>query len=215
MQFLKYMYHQWQQDVDNGRPPRPIIPIVFYHGKEEWNVPDDFVDLFEVEDPVKPFLLNYSYILFDTEDWDFRTETDPELRENVFLLSAMALMKYTYDKNIDAIEEIIRFWKRNGFIHDTENVVFFLIYISKTQNISGNQVVEIFNRNHIYGGKIMQAWEEKIIGNAREEAIKETERKMNLKTAKKMLERGIDTDSIVYATGLSKEEVEKIAETIH
>ena len=35
IQLLKYMYLMWQKDIDAGKSPRVIIPIVFYHGKSK------------------------------------------------------------------------------------------------------------------------------------------------------------------------------------
>ena len=37
VQILKYLYHEWQKDVDQRKPLRVIIPLVFYHGKDPWN----------------------------------------------------------------------------------------------------------------------------------------------------------------------------------
>ncbi len=71
VQILKYMYLEWQKDIDQKRPLRVIIPMIFYHGKEKWNVPRSFVNQFKVNKEIKKFLLNYRYILFDTKDWNW------------------------------------------------------------------------------------------------------------------------------------------------
>ncbi|MCP5053390.1 MAG: hypothetical protein GY940_39865, partial [bacterium] len=212
----RYKSLQWRRDIVNGRPLKVIIPVVFYHGKDKWNVPDQFIDLFKVDEEIKPLMLNFKYFLFDTDDWDFRTETDPELSENVFLLTAMALMKYSYNKDMDAIEEIIRFWYKKGFIQERQHVVFFLIYISQSYNIQHKQMLEIFDRNNIKeGGEIMQTLAEEIIGNAREEAREEAIKETQLETARSLTEQGVDINIIVNATGLSKEEIGNLAKTIH
>jgi hypothetical protein len=87
IQILKYMVEEWQKDIDEKRPLRIIIPIVFYHGERDWKIPQSFVDQFDVEDEVKEFLLDYRYFLFDAKSWDFRTEKNKELKDNVFLLT--------------------------------------------------------------------------------------------------------------------------------
>ena len=45
------------------------------------------------------------------------------------------------------------------------------------------------------------------MGNALRKGIAEGEKKAKLETAKKMLEKGIDIDTIIEVTGLSKEEI--------
>ena len=87
IQILKYMVEEWQKDIDEKRPLRIIIPIVFYHGERDWKIPQSFVDQFDVEDEVKEFLLDYRYFLFDAKLWDFRAEKNKELKDNVFLLT--------------------------------------------------------------------------------------------------------------------------------
>jgi predicted transposase/invertase (TIGR01784 family) len=140
IQILKYMVEEWQKDIDEKRPLRIIIPIIFYHGEKEWKIPQSFVDQFDVEDEVKKFLLDYRYFLFDAKLWDFRTEKNKELRDNVFLLTALALMKYAYSEETAGIEEIFRFWHEKGFTKDIEDMIFFLIYLSETKNISRDQL---------------------------------------------------------------------------
>ncbi|MGD2093210.1 MAG: Rpn family recombination-promoting nuclease/putative transposase [Candidatus Aminicenantes bacterium] len=147
IQFLKYMVQEWQRDIDEKKPLRIIIPLVFYHGERDRKVPQCFVDQFDVDDEVKAFLLNYRYILFDSKAWDFRHESNEELKNNVFLLTAMAMMKYAYSDDMESIEEIFKFWHEKGFTDDVENVVFFLIYISETRNISRDQIKKMLEKS--------------------------------------------------------------------
>jgi hypothetical protein len=75
IQVLKYMVFEWEKDYNNNKLPRIIIPVVFYHGADQWKVPLSFADQFDVEDELKPFLLDYRYVLFDTNTWDFRDDS--------------------------------------------------------------------------------------------------------------------------------------------
>jgi len=215
IQILKYMVEEWQKDIDEKRPLRIIIPIVFYHGEKEWKIPQSFVDQFDVEDEVKKFLLDYRYFLFDAKPWDFRTEKNKELRDNVFLLTALALMKYAYTEEIVGIEEIFRFWHEKGFTGDIEDIVFFLIYISETKNIGRDQLKKMLEKSKIDGGEIMQTLADRL----RSEGIKEGKKigveETKLETTRKLIKRGVDMNIIAEATGFSKEEIEKLAETVH
>jgi predicted transposase/invertase (TIGR01784 family) len=207
IQFLQYMVHEWQKDIDEKKPLRIIIPIVFYHGERDWKIPREFVDQFDVDDEVKAFLLNYRYMLFDTGSWDFRNEDNQELKNNVFLLTAMAMMKYFHSDDTESILEIFKFWHEKGFTDDVENVVFFLIYISDTRNISVDQLKKMLEKSKIKGGEIMETLGQRL----REEG----EKKAMLKTAKELIKRGVDKDIIASATGLPLEKIEELAAKAH
>jgi predicted transposase/invertase (TIGR01784 family) len=48
---------------------RPVIPIVFYHGKDGWKVPESFIDTMNL-DPEElemfgPYIPDFRYVLFD------------------------------------------------------------------------------------------------------------------------------------------------------
>ena len=103
IQVLKYMMFEWEKDYNNNKPPRMIIPVVFYHGADEWKIPRSFADQFDVDNDVKQYLLDYRYVLFDTSPWDFRDKSNNELKKNVFLFTSMVLMKAAYKHDTEAI----------------------------------------------------------------------------------------------------------------
>ena len=162
IQVLNYMLQEWQMDVDQNIPLRVIIPLVFYHGHEEWHIPQSFADQFDVDDEVKAFLLNYRYILFDTAQWDFFKQGHEELRDNVYLLTSLALMKCAYHNDMETIEEIFKFWKRKGFIKDMNQILFFLTYIIETHNIGTDEIKTILEKSKIDGGKIIMNWAQQL-----------------------------------------------------
>jgi predicted transposase/invertase (TIGR01784 family) len=215
IQFLRYMVQEWQRDIDEKKPLRIIIPLVFYHGERDWKVPPSFVDQFDVDDEVKAFLLNYRYILFDTNVWDFKHESNEELRDNVFLLTAMAMMKYAYSDDMESIEEIFKFWHERGFTDDIENVIFFLIYISETRNISRDQIKKMLEKSKIEGGVIMETLAQRLREEGKKIGYEEGEKAEKSKVAMELIRRGVDKDIIAGATGLPLEKIEELAEQVH
>lgn len=97
IQILGYKHLCWDKDCSEGKKLRVIIPFVFYHGQEKWTVPIHFIEHFEVEEEIKQYLLDFQYILFDTVDWDFNEAKHKELKDNVYLLTALSLMKSVSD----------------------------------------------------------------------------------------------------------------------
>jgi len=188
-----------------------------------------------VDDEVKHFLLDYRYVLFDTNPWDFRDENNSDLKENVFLFTAMVLMKAAYKNDTEAIFEIFKFWHERGFIEKKDIVLFCLSYISHTHEISRDKLKNILDESKIDGGKIMptlaQQFKEEFkeefmqtIGlqlkdegkeEGKREGKREGKKEGKEETARELIKRGVDINIIAEATGFPKEEVEKLAATVH
>jgi predicted transposase/invertase (TIGR01784 family) len=221
VQLLTYMSMMWQNDFGMKKPLRVIIPLVFYHGKEAWNMPHSFVDQFDVNDEVKEFLLNFRYVLFDTVNWNFREEKNREMRENVFLLTAISFMKSAYDKNIESVREIFKFWREKGFTGtgNDEEIVFFLLYFSETHNIEPDKLKTMLEESKIEGGNIMNTLaklfrDEGIevgIKEGIEIGIKEGKLEGKFEAIERMMRKGFDISTIEEIVDISREQIEKYA----
>jgi predicted transposase/invertase (TIGR01784 family) len=206
IQILKYMCFIWEKDINAKKPLRVIIPIIFYHGKKKWKVPGSFAGQFDVDDEVKRFLLDFRYILFDTNPWDFRDESNNELKNNVFLFTALVLMKASFTNDTETILEIFRFWHERGFTQNKENILFFLAYISQTQAINRTQLKNMLDESRINGGDIMQTLAQQL----RREGKIEGKREKAKETARKMLDDGLSSESISKYTGLPLQQIEEL-----
>ncbi len=215
IQVLKYMLLEWQSDIKQNDSLRLIIPLVFYHGEEEWRVPHCFVDQFEVDEELKLFLLNYRYILFDTKEWDFREDINDELRDNVFLLTLLVLMKCAYNRDLDAIGRIFRFWQESGISRDVDQMLFYLMYITETGDIPAERLKEMLEESKIPGGDIMPTLAQRWIDEGMKKGMQQGKKQGKLETAQNMIENGINIDVIVRYTGLSRKEIEKLTKKIH
>ncbi|MGC8482936.1 MAG: Rpn family recombination-promoting nuclease/putative transposase [Thermodesulfobium sp.] len=47
LQILSYMVVTWETNLKQNKDLIPIIPIIFYQGKEKWNMSDEFSDQFK------------------------------------------------------------------------------------------------------------------------------------------------------------------------
>ena len=218
IQLLRYMLMVWEKDLAEDKPPRVILPVVFYHGEEEWNIPHSFNAQFDVDDEVKDFLLNYRYILFDTVDWDFRDEKNAGLRDNVFLLTALALMKSAFNEDVETIVEIFKFWHEKGFSGDKDKILFFLTYISETKDIDQDKLKKILDESRINGGDIMPTLAQRLRQEGMQEGIQkgiqkgmqEGIQKGKLETAKQMLLDNMSIKTIAKYTGFTEEELKAL-----
>jgi predicted transposase/invertase (TIGR01784 family) len=214
VQILKYLYYEWQKDVDQKKSLRVIIPLVFYHGKDPWNVPRSFVDQFEVSDEIKEYLLNYRYILFDTKEWDFLADENRELRDNVFLFTSLVLMKSAYNEDMETVKAIFKLWHEKGFISNKEKVIFFLIYVAYIRDVPLEQLKKTLEECKIEGGDIMPSLAQRLIEQGREQGIEqgiEQGAKSKAKeTALRMLSAHLSIEDIAKFTGLTEKEIKDL-----
>ena len=104
---------------------------------------------------LKPFLLDFTYILFDTNAWDWQAESSRPLKENIYLLSAMLLMKAAFRKDLQLIRQVFQLWHQMGFIHEKERVNFLLIYVMETQDTPITQLEKILEETKLKGETVM------------------------------------------------------------
>ncbi|MEK7728845.1 MAG: Rpn family recombination-promoting nuclease/putative transposase [candidate division KSB1 bacterium] len=164
MQLLRYMHLMWEKDGDEKKPLRIIVPFVFYHGKDPWRLPRRFVQQFPATERVKKFLLDYEYILFDTNAWDWEAESNQPLKQNVFLLSALLLMKAAFQQNVEIIRQVFQLWNQMGFVAETDRINFLMIYIVETHDIPAPELTKMLEESQIIGEETMptlaQRWRE-------------------------------------------------------
>lgn len=205
-QFLKYMYVMWEKDLDAGDIPRVIIPVVFYHGERKWNIPQSFRELFKIDDELKEFLLDFNYILFDAEKWDFGPEHNEELRDNVFLFTSLVLLKSAYNHDLDSIKEIFKFWHKKGFIKEFDQALFFLEFVYETQEVTEEGLKRMLEESDIEGGDIMQTLAQQL--------KKEGKKEEKLNIARELVKNGVDINIISRSTGLPLEKLEELASMV-
>ena len=133
LQIMEYQLSIWQRDLQVKRRLTPIIPLVFYHGRRRWAIPREFSAQFDAPAAALPFLPRYRYILFDTAGWD--AAEAGRLRENIFLLSGLMLLKHAWGRDTASIAKIIALWRDLGYINERDDVYIQLQYIIQTRDI--------------------------------------------------------------------------------
>lgn len=231
IQFLKYMYLSWQRDSNDKKPLRVILPIVFYHGKKKWRHGSSFIDQFDVNNEIKKFLLNYRFILFDTNQWDFNDPRNKVLSENIFLLTSLLLMKGAMNKDMDVVAKVFDFWHETGLFKEKDHLQFFLTYIVSTKDISPHDLAKMLEESKISGGDIMPTLAQRWLEEGKEQGMqqgvqqglkqgkqlgkKDGLREGKIQTAKKALKEGLPIEVIARITQLPKKEIEALKKEKH
>ncbi len=168
IQLLSYYLPVWQTDMRRNKPPRLIISLVFYHGGQHWSIPQDFARTFDAPEEAVPYLFNFHYLLFDTNDWDFREQKHSRLKKNGRLFTALMLMKAAYRRDMKIITEVFRFWQENRFNPGRELTIFFLLYITIIRDVSLDELKEILAEYNIDGGDLMPSLAQRLMDEGKE-----------------------------------------------
>jgi len=171
LQLLRYMDLMWQQDSVDKKPLRVIIPLVFYHGAGAWRIPTQFIEQFATDNELKSFLLNFTYVLFDANAWNWQDESSRPLKENVYLLSAMLLMKAAFNKDLELIRQVFQLWHQMGFLHEKDRINFLLIYVMETQDVPAAQLETMLEETKLKGEIAMPSTAQQLRNEGMQQAL--------------------------------------------
>ncbi len=107
-QLLKYMCAIWDKCIANKQPLRIVLPLIFYHGKENWVI-KPFSDYFKgMDNALKKHVPTFEYLITDLQQ-----KSDSEiLALNVqFLRNVLLAFKHGKD---------------GDYVFDNANLVFFI-----------------------------------------------------------------------------------------
>jgi predicted transposase/invertase (TIGR01784 family) len=97
VQILTYCAALWEQNIlTEKRAPVPVIPVVFYHGKEAFVIPKRFGHYFDVDDSLKGYMVDFGYAIFNTADIA-EDEIAGRSYDNLYLAASLMAFKRIFD----------------------------------------------------------------------------------------------------------------------
>ncbi|MCX7739230.1 MAG: Rpn family recombination-promoting nuclease/putative transposase [Hydrogenothermaceae bacterium] len=104
LQIAKYIVAVWEEDIINDRELRAVIPIVFYHGSKEWNIPRSTTEGFkDFPEEIKRYLLSLEYLIFDTSQVKDERINTLSSKNHILMMSIYILKKMSrYTKRGEA-----------------------------------------------------------------------------------------------------------------
>ena len=219
------------RDFKEKRPLRLIIPLVFYHGAARWNVASSFAGQFEAPECFERFLPDFEYLLFDTDEWGVTDLAHEQIRNNLKVFSAIALMRNAFGKDFDELRQVFRLWAQHWLDDNTDELRVFIEYLVQVKDTDERELIRILEEEGIEGGTIMpslaQRWFEdgKNSGKAQwirqgieqgieegiEQGIEEGIEQGKLAVARNLLAEGTDPQLISKATGLPLATIQALA----
>ena len=160
LQLLRYMTRIWSKRgrERRGAPLPVIIPVVFYHGSQSWNVPPDFAGLFgDVPELLRPYVPDFLYNFTDLGQIP-----DAELSRNPRLRALLIPPRHIFDDDwfealLSALDELLAL--------ERMDVVLWMNYIvsAKHREFSREQASRLLHalppseQEEIMGG-LAQEW---------------------------------------------------------
>ena len=224
-QFLKYMVRIWELYLKQNKKAETlpvVIPIVIYHGHKKWEVARGFSSFFKAPGYLEEYIPDFNYRLYDISH-----VPDEEIKGAVLLRILLMTLKYIFTPELNhrLREEIFPlFLELKDKEKGTEYLDVLLRYLTRSaRGLPEKELDESVRKLFEEGGDMMQTIAEKWkkegikIGEKRGEKKGEERgiEKKAIETAKNLLEMGIDVDMIAKATGLKKEQVEKLVSINH
>lgn len=214
IRILKYELEIIRSRMDeNNRLEFPIIiPILLYTGKQRWNAKINYPS-YNSELARYRGLKKVEYNLVDINDYTI----EDLYKENSILTKIMILEKSNkYIEIINNVDKIVNIVYDSKLYTQTQKEMLLNILNNTMINIVGNKKMKEY-KIKLEGGENMLALYE-MIENERNEiystGIKEGKVKGKIEgikaIAKKMLRMKFDKDTIMKATGIKEEELEKM-----
>jgi predicted transposase/invertase (TIGR01784 family) len=200
IQVLRYMLNIWDTQIKKQQSLTPVIPVVFYHGKEKWDM-RPFPDYFKGLDAfLEQYIPSFHMVLTDTSRYP-----DNEIRDTLFAREAnkilFLLMKYIFNTGYlkDHLKDILETGRE--FLKSREGLEFFksiLVYLFTTTEFTVDYIVNIADTISKEGGELAMTTAMKLKEEGKIEGILG------------LYEAGVKINVIARGMKMSVEEVKKI-----
>ncbi|MEW6608990.1 MAG: Rpn family recombination-promoting nuclease/putative transposase [bacterium] len=220
LQLLRYILKIWETNIKQKEGLRPVIPIIFYHGKERWVVKGLSEYFRGIDEGLKRYIPEFDYLLTDLSRY-----SDEEIKGQVFLdvtlRIALLVMKSIYNEG-KLREHIGDFLEIGQMCYEEEKGLKFLEgvirYIYSSTEIGVEEVVGAVKKISEKGGEATMTTAMKLIEQGMQQGmqqgLQQGEYRKAVEAAKAMYSEGFNIDVIAKITGLSKEEINKVVRLV-
>ncbi|MCC6725286.1 MAG: Rpn family recombination-promoting nuclease/putative transposase [Saprospiraceae bacterium] len=141
-QILNYQINGWRQQLKSKLKPAPILPIVFYHGREQWTELPWKSYLAGMEAAFEPFTPAGKYMLIDLS-----ALSDDAIRQfrHGFLKTVLLLMKHRYERDylLENLTSILIFVEEEMEVQvRTEDFQIIIRYLTASVSLKWKEVKE-------------------------------------------------------------------------
>lgn len=218
LQLLRYLLNSWETQLKQKQALKPVIPIIFYHGKGRWQykpLVDYFVDTdVYLDDNLKRFLPSFDYVLLDTSQYDnqdFKQLSQAELQYGILAMKHIFNMAQFFANISEILADI------DTFLTKEQGRKFFktmVVYLYQYTNLTYEQWEEKMQSVSPRAKKHFVSTYDQAIATGMqrgmERGMQRGMQQATLATAKNLKAMGLTIQTIAQATGLSVAEVERL-----
>jgi len=221
-QLLTYILNIWDVSIKKEKTkPKIIVPIVFYHGVEEWKHEsmEKYFGDFDIN--LRKFLPLFNYILINTktiDDQKLKNDFEETTKLGLFLL------KYIFDKLSLQTKIIDFFGEINDLIKDAaEQDLYITFYLYLKQNLKPKEMetlIETVKTKKTHVNPFVKKYYEEL-EEGKQEAIKLERKKQEeirkeelIDSIKKMIAKNIANEDIAYFLDVDIKIIESVRECL-
>ncbi len=172
LQLLQYMLSIWKQCIKQNKKARlpRIIPVVVYHGKSAWKIPDKFSKMFEDEKELDSYLPDFCTQVFNTR---ITQEIEGPDILKLFIWS----LRHAFDRNLIQklveIDDIFLLVLNNPdkFFQADANMTYWAEILKISEEVMVEKIKAVLN----LGGVDMELISERFRKKGKQEGRKEKE----------------------------------------
>ncbi len=205
LQLLKYIIKIWDFNIKQKENLIPVIPLIFYHGKEKWEYKKITRYFTGIDNNLEKYIPDFDYLLMDLSKYE-NEDIKERIYKNEFLKISLLIFKNIYDeeklkKNLENFLILGKlYYEEEKGLKFLESVIRYL-YIN-LENTRVEDIVHIIEKISETGGKETMTIAMKLKEEGRVEA--------KVEDALNLIKEGVSIDIISRCTGLSKTEIERI-----
>ena len=206
LQLLGYMLNIWKLAAKQTPGKLPvIIPLLIYHGRYQWNVGLSLSDLLQQIPPsVQKHVPDYEYVLFDLSRFS-EEDIKGGIKGKLFFEVLSNILKEGFSERVVRILELINeLEKKEGAVDYIETVILYILEVR--DDLTVEKIIEISREHNLGKENLIMSIAERL----RSEGMEKGMEKEKVRTARKMLMKGMPVDEVVELTEMSKEAVLKL-----
>ena len=144
-QLLRYLLNGWEADQKEGLPPRLFVPIIIFHGEDNWKVEPMKSYFPGIQAAQEEFIPDFNYLFYDLSALPDEVITN---FSNRFLALSALLLKYSREKEyVRTIGAQLAELLRAVEAEDPNFLRSVVVYLYKTQPRAGSSQLANFLRN--------------------------------------------------------------------
>ena len=219
-QLLKYMIEIWEYKIENEEIDElpMIIPIVIYHGKNNWNVNSTLGGMIKGYDSlpkdVQKYIPDYEYLLYDISRF-----TDEEIKGEVINKIVITTFRDIQTKDVEGIiesiykmvEYLVELEDKQSGIEYFETLMryIFSARVDLTKEVA-NEIMNKIETTYPEGSEVVMTLAEKFREEGVEKGIEMGEKKSLVKTTIRLLTKKFGPLTEELKTDISKLDVDTL-----